>query len=205
MFDDGDDRVGVDEARQVVDVAVGVVAGDAVAEPERVGDAEIIAEDGFHVVARSKPGLRACTGLSRHSSVVSRVPRPLTSMLPPSSTNAAGSDDEVGSQTLGSFNFGMSRLVAASSFGQSSYLAQALKRQLVMATPPGSCASLFLDEDGAVVARPAAIGGHRKKLDGGQVGAGLGEDALGAGAFFGAAWTRMRTRSTRARWRTISA
>ena len=36
--------------------------------------------------ARLSPGLRACTGLSRHSSVVSSSPRPLTSMLPPSST-----------------------------------------------------------------------------------------------------------------------
>ena len=34
----------------------------------------------------SSPGLRACTGLSRHSSVVSSIPRPFTSMLPPSST-----------------------------------------------------------------------------------------------------------------------
>ena len=33
-----------DEAREVVDVAVGVVAGDAVAEPQHVGHAEIGAQ-----------------------------------------------------------------------------------------------------------------------------------------------------------------
>ena len=36
-----------------------------------------------------RPGLRACTVCSRHSSVVSSVPAPLTSMLPPSSTTRA--------------------------------------------------------------------------------------------------------------------
>ena len=35
IFDGGDDRVGVDEAGEVVDVAVGVVAGDSFAEPDR--------------------------------------------------------------------------------------------------------------------------------------------------------------------------
>ena len=33
-LDDGHDRAGRDEAREVVDVAVGVVALDALAEPE---------------------------------------------------------------------------------------------------------------------------------------------------------------------------
>ena len=44
VLDDGDDRVGRDEAREVVDVSVGVVAGDAVAEPQHVGHAEIGAQ-----------------------------------------------------------------------------------------------------------------------------------------------------------------
>src|SRR5213594_1975937 len=39
--------------------------------------------------ARDSPGLRACTSRSsRHSSVVSSVPRPFTSMLPPSRTTS---------------------------------------------------------------------------------------------------------------------
>ncbi len=44
VFEDGDDGVGRDEAREVVDVAVGVVAGDSVAEPQHVGHAEIGAQ-----------------------------------------------------------------------------------------------------------------------------------------------------------------
>jgi len=54
-------------------------------QPENVGDAKIFAED-LRVVSLVKPGFLSCTLLSRHSSVVSSVPRPLTSMLPPSRT-----------------------------------------------------------------------------------------------------------------------
>ena len=61
---------GVDEAAQVVDVAVGVVAGDALAEPDRVARAE----DARRRPARSpRARSRGCApapqGSSRHSSV----------------------------------------------------------------------------------------------------------------------------------------
>ena len=42
-LDDGHDGVGRDEPREVVDVAVGVVALDALAEPEDLADAEAVA------------------------------------------------------------------------------------------------------------------------------------------------------------------
>src|SRR5208282_1934274 len=41
VLQDGDDGVGGDKAGEVVDVAVGVVAGDSVAKPQDVGYAEI--------------------------------------------------------------------------------------------------------------------------------------------------------------------
>ena len=44
-LDDGDDGPGVDEPRQVVDVAVGVVADDPAAEPDNVPGAEVVGED----------------------------------------------------------------------------------------------------------------------------------------------------------------
>ena len=44
-LDDGDDRPGIDEPRQVVDVSVGVVAVDAPAEPDDVAHAEKVGED----------------------------------------------------------------------------------------------------------------------------------------------------------------
>ena len=72
-----------DEAGQVVDVAVRVVALDAIAQPEDVADADEIFQALLDLrLVRS--GLRF--GFSRQELVVSRVPAPLTSMEPPSST-----------------------------------------------------------------------------------------------------------------------
>ena len=83
--------VGVDEARQVVDVAVGVVAGDAAARARapcaRPGTSR---EHAPPAPRASRPGLRACTvgraGTPR-SSAACRAP--LTSIAPPSSTTRA--------------------------------------------------------------------------------------------------------------------
>ena len=75
-----------DEPGQVVDVAMRVVAGDAAAQPQHFANAEVLGEALSPVLCGSCPGLRACTSLSRHSSVVSSKPAPLTSMLPPSRT-----------------------------------------------------------------------------------------------------------------------
>ena len=84
LFDHGDDRVRRDEARQVIDVPVGVVADDPVARAtgcsSRRGNLANIARSR----SRLSCGLRL--GLSRHASVVISVPRPLTSIEPPSIT-----------------------------------------------------------------------------------------------------------------------
>ena len=50
-LDDGDDRPGIDEPRQVVDVAVGVVAVDPPAQPDDVADAQVVGEDLFEGLA----------------------------------------------------------------------------------------------------------------------------------------------------------
>ncbi len=90
--------------------------------------------------------------------------------------------------------------LAASSFFQSSYLAQALKCQLVAAISP----LLLRDKDRAEIANPSAIGGHVEKIHGGKIRARLFQRANGARSM-AASFTRMRTRSTCDRWRTISA
>ena len=69
-------------------MAVRVVAVDSPAEPDDVADSEVVGEDPLEP-ARSSPGLRAWISPSRHSSVVSSVPRPLTSIAPPSITTGA--------------------------------------------------------------------------------------------------------------------
>ncbi len=83
-LDDRDDEVFGDEAREVVDVAVGVVADDAVTEPD-----DLRRPRGSRAAApRSRPASATGCGsdCSRHCSVVSSAPAPLTSMEPPSST-----------------------------------------------------------------------------------------------------------------------
>ncbi len=47
-----DDRARSDEARDVVDVAVRVVAGNAALQPDDLLDAKIIGKNFFHVLAR---------------------------------------------------------------------------------------------------------------------------------------------------------
>ncbi len=85
-LDDRDDGSRIDEPRQVVDVAVGVVAVDPSAEPDDVVDAEVVGEDLFQGRAVQAGVARLDFSLSRHSSVVRSVPRPLTSIAPPSIT-----------------------------------------------------------------------------------------------------------------------
>jgi hypothetical protein len=51
-FDGGEDGVGADEAGDVVDVAVGVVAGAAAVEPDGALDAEVVVEGLFELCAR---------------------------------------------------------------------------------------------------------------------------------------------------------
>ncbi len=76
-LDGGEDGVFADEAGDVVDVAVGVVAGAAAVEPDGLVDAEVVVEGLFEVLAGSassspRPGLRCWISERRHSSVVRR-------------------------------------------------------------------------------------------------------------------------------------
>ena len=64
---------------------VRIVARDPIAQPQHLFRTQMIRQELLDF-ARPIAGLRACTGLSRHSSVVNSSPCPLTSMLPPSST-----------------------------------------------------------------------------------------------------------------------
>ena len=89
-LDAGEDGVFGDEAGDVVDVAVGVVAGAAAVEPEGLVDAEVVVEGALRAAREPTPGLRCWISESRHSSVVSRMPAPLVSMEPPSRTMRCG-------------------------------------------------------------------------------------------------------------------
>src|SRR2546430_15408517 len=74
------------------------------------------------------PGLRCWISLSRHSSVVSRVPRPLTSIEPHSRTTSLLRNTAWISRALADCDM---RLEISWSCFQLEYLAQALKRQVM--------------------------------------------------------------------------
>ena len=50
-FHGGYDGVGADEAGDVIDVSVGIVAGDAAVEPDYFADPQVVGEDGFEAAA----------------------------------------------------------------------------------------------------------------------------------------------------------
>ena len=84
VFDGRDDLVGSDESGQIVDVPVGVVAGDSVAEPADVFLAVIILQISLDLRFAT---VRDCGSCSAGRSVVVRtVPAPLKSTAPPSMT-----------------------------------------------------------------------------------------------------------------------
>jgi hypothetical protein len=66
--------VRVDEAGDVVDVPVGVVADGTFAEPDRCGGAEVFRRP-VSYSSRVIPGLRTCSSERSHSSVTRSVPR----------------------------------------------------------------------------------------------------------------------------------
>ncbi len=51
FFDDGDDLSLRNKTREIVDVSVGIVAGDSVAEPKNLSDAQKIAKSLFDLFA----------------------------------------------------------------------------------------------------------------------------------------------------------
>ncbi len=124
-------------------------------------DAEVVARRRCSSSSRDSPGLRACTVSSRHSSVVSSVPSPLTSMLPPSSTTRRAA----------------ARRAAVSSTRAAARATRRRHRVVALPVvvlgpavePPVGRGQLArassLHEDRAEVARPDAVGRHAHEVD----------------------------------------
>ena len=68
---------GADKTRQIVDMAIGMIIGEPVAEPQQPVDAQVLDKPGLNVRA-GHAGLRL--GLSRQSTVVTALPSPSTSI-----------------------------------------------------------------------------------------------------------------------------
>ena len=153
-LDGGDDRVGRNEAGDVVHVAVRVVAGDAAVQPDHLIDAEIVVRRPAQAARGSRrdcaAGLRSAGTLRSSAECPARWCRwtrlrARSSGDRPASQSRAPTDEVRAAPIRGP--------EAGRRLCQSSYLAQALKCQLVMATWPSRVAH----EDRARVPRPHAI------------------------------------------------
>ena len=175
-FDGGQDGVltidGGDEAGDVVDVAVRVVAGAASVEPEGLVDAEVVVEGLFELLAAEAGvalldlGEEAFFGGEQNACSVGV-------------DGAAFEDDAVVS------GFGLE-------LGQVVELRYAVRDLVVVVVVwilgpgvelpvgDGSVACRVFEEDGAGVAEPDAVGGPAMEVDAGEVGSGSVEDAVGA-------------------------
>ena len=145
---------GRDETRDVVDVAVRVVADASLAEPDRLADAEVLGEDALVAVARSRPGLRTCTSASSHSSVDEQ--RPCAVGL----DAAALEDEPLRRRRAASARRAAGRVMRAIAAADRrvarklSYFAQPLNAQFTSATRPASS----MHDGRRRVAQPDAIG-----------------------------------------------
>jgi len=176
-LDAGEDGVFGDEAGDVVDVAVRVVAGCAPVEPENLVDAEVVVEGLLDLLARDAGvalldlGEEALLGGEEDADSVG--------------VDGAAFEDEAMGFTVLADHLG-AELFHGVELGD-------VVRDLVVAAPvvvlgpgvevpvgEGDLAVRILDEDGAGVAEPDPVGLPGVEVEAGHVGSGAQEDALGA-------------------------
>jgi hypothetical protein len=174
VFDGEDDGIGVGEAGEVVDVAVGVVARDAAVEPDGALDAEPAFEEGF-VLFAGEAGVALLDGAEE--ALFGGEEETLAVDV-----DGAAFEDDAAAVPKGEFGPDaggaggeFAGAVVACQFG---YFAQPLKCHLTAAHGVGA-----LDEQGAEVAGPTAVGGGVDEGDAVVPGAGSWQGACaGLGA-----------------------
>jgi hypothetical protein len=180
-LDAGEDFVFADEAGDVVDVAVGVVAGAALVEPENFFDAEVFVEGLFEVFAGFGFGAEAGVALLNFGEETLFGGEEEAGAV---GVDAAAFEDEAVGFSGWEFDLGFE-------LGDVIVLRDVLG-DLVVAAPvvvlcpgvelpvsDGEVACGVFDEDGAGVAEPDAIGLPLMKMEAGQVGSGAAEVAGG--------------------------
>ncbi len=166
VFDCGHYRLLIHKAREIVDVAVRVVARDSLLQPDGLANPKIVGEVSLQVRAAESriPHLhgfaeQALFGGEQQTRAVD--------------IDAAAFEHDARLELRAACRRFATRAGMRLSSRQLSYLAQPLKSQLVMATSPASIAN----EDRAIVARPASIGGPAEELDGAHVDRAFRENA----------------------------
>ena len=181
-LDAGEDLVFGYEAGDVVDVAVGVVAGAALVEPEDLFDAEVVVEGPFEVLAGFGFGAEAGVALLDFGEEALFGGEEEAGAV---GVDAAAFEDEAVGFAGWEFDLGF-ELGDVVVFGD-------VLGDLIVAAPvvvlgpgvelpvgDGEVAGGVFDEDGAGVAEPDAVGGPGVEVEAGEVGSGAEEVAGGA-------------------------
>jgi len=179
-----DDGAGIDETAEIVDVAVGVVAGDAAAEPENVFGAEKAAERRFNLRAR-KTGVAHLNARMEQAFLRGEQSAAAVDVNAAAFENEAATGDFSGEEREAKGASGMAGdlrvatpigvfgpgIEAESDDGERSVCARG--------------ARIAPDEDGAGIAGPAAVGREREKPDATGRDSDGSEGAAGGGAVAG--------------------
>src|ERR1700682_1423546 len=177
LFDDGDDGSRADEAGEIVDMAMRVVTGDAIFQPEDLRDAEVAAEDvgviftGESVIALLALAEQALFGGEQGTAAVD--------------VDAAAFEDHTAALVDGlpgeAFEFLVYVGDSKGVFFVIAVFGPAVEEPVRVSDFAGTASHA----DGTGVAHPAAIGGHAEEINSVEVHAGFFQDV--ADARFGGA------------------
>src|SRR6266404_611581 len=168
LFDDGDDGGGADEAGEIVDMAVRVVAGDSIFQPENLGDSEIAAEDvsvifaGESVIALLALAEQAFFGGEQGAAAVD--------------VDAAAFEHDAAALVDGLPGEALELFIYVGDGEGVFFVVLVLSPPVEEPVRVGDFAGTASHADGTGVAHPAAIGRDTKKVDSGEVHAGLFQD-----------------------------
>ena len=153
----------VDEAAEIVHVAVRVVPGDAAPQPQDVAHAQILAQSGFQF----RPAqARDCAPGSLYPAGILPCSKASLAVHIDAAAFQHDRDFPPAPEARDSLSACAARSGRASSLCHSGYLAQALKRKRMMATSAAASRGRerALQKDRAGIARPAAVGGEAEKF-----------------------------------------
>jgi len=185
-LDAGEDFIFADEAGDVVDVAVGVVAGAALVEPENLFDAEVVVEGLLEVLAGFGFGAQAGVALLNFGEEALFGGEEEAGAV---GVDAAAFEDEAVGLGFGIFGVGVDLgfelgnvVVSGDVLGDLVVAAPVvvLGPGVELPVGDGEVACGILYEDGAGVAEPDAIGLPLVEVEAGEIGSGAAEVADGA-------------------------
>ena len=175
-LNDCDDRSVIDESSEVVYVAVGVVAGDAILQPKNVFDTEIILEN-FGVVFAAKAGI---TFLGFTEKTFFRGEQRAETV----DVDASAFENDASSVMLRLPEAALELLVCSGNNCGVSFVIFVFGPSVEPPVRVGDYTGRILYTDGSRVAHPSAISGNPEEIYCGEIGAGFLKDSADSGFGF---------------------